>query len=197
MKPQTSGVAMITCAMMIARTVSHRLSEPSTPCRKSSTETTVPTTTGGKPMPVFTSAIVTRLPGNGASASSTPAGPPSTRLISVAIPETCTDSQVTRYVSASPESRRCSASSSPCQKRPIGEPCLPGRCGRGGWWHRRLRTYLRIGLAGVGYEELLTVLLRPKSPITCWVAGASMKSAKAFAPSTLSPVWFAGFTWMT
>ena len=50
-----------------------------------------PTTTGGSPMPVFTSATTRRRPGNGESASSTPAGTPASRLSSVAVAEISID----------------------------------------------------------------------------------------------------------
>ncbi len=50
--PTTSGVAMITCAMIIALIVNNQRRSPNGPLRERNRNTTRPTTTGGSPIPV-------------------------------------------------------------------------------------------------------------------------------------------------
>jgi len=117
--PAMMGEAMMAWARIMAEGVYRMPSEPSGPLRQSSTVTKRPTTTGGRPMPVFSSAMTSRLPGNSFRATATATVRPMARLIRVATPETCRDSQVIRRTSGSSVSSSSSAFRRPSQIRSI------------------------------------------------------------------------------
>ena len=64
------------CAMIIASGVKSRPYEPKGPARDSSRYTSKPTTTGGKPMKLFKTAITNERPGKGRRAISAANGRP-------------------------------------------------------------------------------------------------------------------------
>src|SRR5262245_23231164 len=78
--------------MMMAAGVYRISSPPMGPLRQSSMVTKSPTTTGGRPMPVFTALTASPRPGNWVRARTTPRGTPSTSAMSVALADTCSDS---------------------------------------------------------------------------------------------------------
>src|SRR5664279_2169238 len=89
--------------------------KPKGPFRHSSTVTKRPTTTGGRPMPVFMSAMTRRLPGNSLRATATATPSPSTTLRRVAIPDTFRESRVIPRTSGSSVSSSSSAFRRPSQ----------------------------------------------------------------------------------
>src|SRR5664279_3381354 len=91
--------------------------KPKGPFRHSSTVTKRPTTTGGRPMPVFMSAMTRRLPGNSLRATATARPSPSTTLRRVAIPDTFRESRVIPRTSGSSVSSSSSAFRRPSQIR--------------------------------------------------------------------------------
>ena len=90
----TIGTAMVHWASTIAAGVYRILSIPNGPLRQSRMVTTRPATTGGSPMPVWAAPSASRRPGNRPNARSAPSGIPTTRLSTVAVAETCSDSKV-------------------------------------------------------------------------------------------------------
>src|SRR5207244_1546958 len=72
-----------------------------------------PTTTGGSPMPVLTRLTSSCRPGKRVRASAAPAGTPSNNAIAVPVAETSTESHRIAHTSASPVTRRRSASATP------------------------------------------------------------------------------------
>ena len=103
------GVAMTAWARMMAAGVYRMPRKPKGPLRHSSTVTKRPTTTGGRPMPVFIRAMTTRLPGNSLRATDTAKPRPSTTLMRVARPDTLRDSSVMPRTSGSRASSSASA----------------------------------------------------------------------------------------
>src|SRR5439155_1050607 len=133
-----------------------------------------PKTTGGSPMPVFTSATTRRRPGNGESASSTPAGTPASRLSSVAVAEISIDRHAIALTSGSPPTRRPKASRSPSQRRSIRH--LPGP-----WSSCAYRPRSSTRLPASGTNRRSPYCATPKLPMRSWAAGETRKSAKARA----------------
>ncbi len=97
-----------------------RCKSPSGPLRHKKIETHRPTTTGGSAMPVLMRLRKQPFPRNSPKASQVPNGSPITRLIPVAIPDTCSESRVICQTSGSPCSIRRRASTMPSQITSMG-----------------------------------------------------------------------------
>ena len=89
--PATSGSEIAVCAITIAVGVYSRPRPPSGPERHSRIVTTRPTTIGGTPMPVLTSASAIRRPRNRPNASNAATGSPSSSARTVAVIEILSD----------------------------------------------------------------------------------------------------------
>ncbi len=85
--PVTTGEAIMVCAIIIAFGEYIILINPSGPLRQRKIETTNPTTTGGKAIPVLIKLIQKDLERNFINAKKEPRGKPTPRLINVASPE--------------------------------------------------------------------------------------------------------------
>src|SRR4051794_16306436 len=81
-----------------------------------------PTTTGGRPMPVFAPASTTRRPGNRVSATAAPSGSPMSSATAVADRDTRSVSAVIDQVSSSPVSSNRTALARPPSRTSNGHP---------------------------------------------------------------------------
>ena len=138
----TTGAAITTSAITIAPGVYMRPSPPRMPLRHRRRATNRPATTGGRAIPVFTTLSTTWRDRNRDRASHVPMGSPMSRLISVAAPETASDSSVisTRSLLTT---RLGLTSRGPGS---TGRRAHPPRSGR--------RSGCSLRLPGVGDEEL-------------------------------------------
>ena len=194
----TIGVAITAWAMTMAVGVYSNPNAPSGPLRHSSTVTNSPTTTGGRPIPVFAAASITRRPANRPRARAVPKGTPSSSATAVAVSDTRSVSAVIDQVSSSPVSSSRTASSSPSSStstayRP-SSLALVGRV-RGAAElassrpTRAQAPRLASSLPASGVNSGCPNLACPNWPICCCAGGPVIQSANARAPSgcTRSP----------
>ena len=81
--------------------VQYQFRSPRPPLRQRNTTTKRPTTTGGRPIPVFTRDRRSRRPRNRVSPMSAPSGTPVTTAIAVAVPLTTSDATAASMTSGS------------------------------------------------------------------------------------------------
>ncbi len=164
-----------------------------------------PTTTGGSPIPVFTSAMTSRRPGKRASASKVPSGMPIRSERTVAVPDSRSDSHVIPRTSGSPRPISSAARTTPSQisatrvaSRSRDGSVAPSPRGR----QRRARRARYPPTSSsrwpaIGTNSGCPYLSTPKVLMTACTAGDSMKSAKAFPAAALTRGPLAGLTSMT
>src|SRR5438045_1669321 len=140
----TAGTASRYCAITIPWRVQYQSRSPSAPLRHRNTTTNSPTTTGGRPMPVFTSERSSRRPRKRVRPISAPSGTPVTMAITVAAPLTTSDAKAASMTSGSRAASFAIA------------PPIP-------WRIRSIRLPGGVGLARVGEEELLTELVEAEA----------------------------------
>jgi len=138
-----------------------------------------PTTTGGRPIPVLMRLTTIRRPGNCVRATTVPTDIPRKRLISVAVPETFSENQVTPRTSRSNVKSRMKACRMPSRMMSIYSPSAS--------------SFLPASGKNSGEPYLST----PKVLMMSCVSLDTMKSAKALPPGKLALGHFLGFTSMT
>ena len=135
-----------------------------------------PTTTGGSPMPVLIMLTTICRPGNRVRATAVPDEMPRKRLTRVAVPETLSDSRVIPRTSGSRETIRAIAFRMPSKISSIYFPSSS--------------TFFPASGKNRGAPYFST----PKVLMIFWVAGSTMKLAKALAPAALT---FGHLAWLT
>ena len=130
-------------------------------------------------MPVLTTLMSKPRPVKRERASTVPSGIPQASASRVAVAEMRSESQVTLQTSRSPASSRRTASSNPC---PISSTAYGKSASV---------------LPAMGTNSACPNLSTPKALITACVLGATMKSANALPPATLTRGPLAGLTSIT
>jgi len=109
----TVGAARRYWAATIACRVQYQFKSPKGPLRHTNTTTNSPTTTGGRPIPVFTIDSTSDRPGKRVRPSTVPSGIPLMTLSAVAAPLTTSEAPAASYTVGSSETIRWNASASP------------------------------------------------------------------------------------